>query len=440
MFAGAILAASLALSPAQSKQIDALVQQVMQADHIPGLSLGLARHGHVLLVRGYGVRDVAKNAPADPRTIYRIGSITKQFTAALVEIEAERGALPFNAEVRGITVPELLGQTSGLVSYTDAGQTLDSAMNAPLRFTPGTQWEYSNSNYYLLGTALESVSHMAYPQLLQKLILTPIHLKSTTFELPAGGDVALGYAWDGTQLAPMPPGPNDAPTLAFAASALSSNVVDLLHWLYELQDGGVVPVDSFEQMTSSWTLANGTLTHYGFGFFIDNWYGWPVAQHTGMMDGFSGDDAISLDDGLDLVVLTNADKEPVIPLLKGIFAIVDPPKDKSLAADLSHPAQNEDPAVTALVKSVVAQLTAGSLDRALLTAGFAASLSDSTVAEYSSQVRALGNLNLVEYLEATRIADVSYLKYRLTFERGQLVLDLGLRADKIDSLTIEPPR
>ena len=77
MFAGAILAASLALTPAQSKSIDALVQQVMHADHIPGLSLGIARNGHVLFARGYGVRDAATNAPADmPRTIYRIGSIT----------------------------------------------------------------------------------------------------------------------------------------------------------------------------------------------------------------------------------------------------------------------------------------------------------------------------------------------------------------------------
>lgn len=440
MFAGAILAASLALSPAQSKQIDALVQQVMQADHIPGLSLGIARNGHTLLVRGYGVRDVATNAPADPRTIYRIGSITKQFTAALVEIEAERGALPFNAEVRGVTIPQLLGQTSGLVSYTDPGQTLDSAMNAPLRFTPGTQWEYSNSNYYLLGTALESASQQTYPQLLQKLILTPIHLNSTTFDLPTGPDVAMGYGWNGTQIAPVPPGPNDAPTLAYAASALSSNVVDLLHWLYQLQDGGVVPVDSFEQMTSSWALGDGTLTHYGFGFFIDDWYGWPIAQHTGMMDGYSGDDAISLDDGLDLVVLTNADKLPVIPLLKGIFAIVDRPKDRTLVADLSHPAENEDPTVTALVKTVVAQLASGTLDRALLTTAFAAGLSDATLSADFAQVRALGNLNLVEYLEATRVADVSYLKYRLTFDRGQLILNLGLRADKIDALTIEPPR
>ncbi|HVA28181.1 MAG TPA: serine hydrolase domain-containing protein [Candidatus Baltobacteraceae bacterium] len=439
MFAGAILAASLALTPAQSKRIDALVQQVMHAVHIPGLSLGIGRHGRLLFARGYGVRDLANGAPADPRTIYRVGSITKEFTATLVELEAERGALPFNAEIHGITIPQLLGQTSGLVSYTDPGETLDSAMNAPLRFTPGTQWEYSNSNYYLLGTALESVSHKTYPQLLQALILKPVHLPATTY-LPTGKDVALGYAWNGTQLVPVEPGPNDAPSLAFAASALSSNVVDLLHWLFKLQDGAIVPSDSFEQMTNSWTLTDGTPTNYGFGFFIDDWYGWHIAHTTGLMDGYSGDAAISLEDGLDLVVLTNADKVSVVPLVKSLFAIVDPPKDRALVADLSHPAQNEDPAITSLVKTVVRQLARGTLDRSLLTPDFSATLSDSATSADAARLQGLGTLTLVEYLEASHVAGETSVKYRLTFDRGTAIVNLQLLADKIDALTIDLPR
>jgi D-alanyl-D-alanine carboxypeptidase len=440
MFAGAILAASLALTPAQSRSIDALVQHVMQADHIPGLSLGIARKGHVLFSRGYGVRDAASNAPADARTIYRIGSITKQFTAALVEIEADRGALPFNAEIHDITIPQLLGQTSGLVSYTDPGQTLDSALNAPPQFTPGTQWEYSNSNYYLLGTALESVTHKTYPQLLQDLILKPQHLASITFPMPSGKDVALGYTWNGTGVVPLPPSANDAPSLAFAASALSGNVVDLLQWMYKLQDGAIVPSDSFDQMTSSWVLSDGTFTHYGFGFFIDNWYGWHIAQHTGFMDGYSADDAISLDDGLDLVVLTNGDKQPVVPILKSVFAIVDPPKDRALVADLAQPAENEDPAVTALVKTVATQLSGGTLDRSLLTPAFSASFADSAISADAAQIQPLGAVTLTEYLEASHVADLSHVKYRLTFDRGQMIFTIGLRANKIDALTIEPPR
>lgn len=438
MFVGAILAASLALTPAQSTRIDALVQHVMQTDHVPGLSLGIARNGRVLFARGYGMRNLATGARADARTIYRIGSITKQFTAALVEQEIERGALALNVEVRGITIAQLLSQTSGIVSYTDDGQTLDTAMNAPTRFTPGTQWEYSNSNYYLLGTTLQSITQLPYPTLLQRRILKPFGLRATSFNLPAGTDVAAGYAWTGTTLAPAPVNPNDAPALAFSASAMSSNVLDLLAWLSKLQDGAIVAQDDFEQMTSSWTLANGTLTHYGFGFFVDDWYGWQIAEHPGLVDGFSADDAISLEDGLDIVILTNADKEPVAPLTKAIFALVDKPKDAGLVAGSEQAALNEDPATTALVKSFVAQLASGNVDRSQLTPRFDATLGTDTLATYTQMVAPLGALQLTEYLEATHLADVTYVKYRLTFASRQYLLTLGFVGDKIDSMVLVP--
>jgi D-alanyl-D-alanine carboxypeptidase len=130
MLPAALLATSLALTSAQSAKIDAVVAQVMQTSHIPGLSLGVARKGHVVFLRGYGTRDCSSNARANAYTVFRIGSITKQFTAALVMQEADRSALPLNAELDGITVVQLLSQTSGLVSYSDPGQTLDSALNA----------------------------------------------------------------------------------------------------------------------------------------------------------------------------------------------------------------------------------------------------------------------------------------------------------------------
>ena len=430
MFAGAILAASLALTAAQSQQIDAVVAQVMQADHVPGLSLGIAQNGRVLLARGYGVRNAA-GAHADAQTIYRIGSLTKQFTAALVEIEADRGVLPLNVEIRGVSVAQMLSQTSGLVSYTDPGQTLDSALNAPTKFAPGTQWDYSNSNYYLLGTALQSATNQPYAQLLQRTILRPLKLTATTFNLPFGNDVAVGS---------IHPGPNAAPMTAFAAGALSSNVVDLLRWLNALQNGDVVPSDSFEQMTSSWALNDGTLTHYGFGFYVDNWYGWPIAQHNGLIDGFSSDDAISLDDGVDIVVLTNADKEPLAPLVKSIFALVDKPKDANLVASLNQPPENEDTSTTALATKIATQIAAGTLDKSLLTTAYAGSLDEAVVSDWTAHLHPMGAIHLAEFLELTHLDDADYVKYRLTFDSGQVVMTLGLRGGKVNSIAFETPR
>ena len=440
MLPAALLATSLALTPAQSAKIDAVVAQVMQSSHIPGLSLGIARKGHAVFLRGYGTRVCAAAARANAYTVYRIGSITKQFTAALVMQEADRSALPLNAELDGITVAELLSQTSGLVSYTDPGQTLDSALNAPTQFTPGTRWQYSNSNYYLLGTALQSVTKQSYAALLAARITGPLHLTSTTFAPPLVENIAQGCTWNGSAWQAAPDGANDSPSLAFSASAMSSNVPDLLTWLWNLYDGSVVAQDSFEQMTTSWTLADGTPTNYGFGFFTDSWYGLHIAHHPGYIDGFSAEDAIVLDDGTSLAILTNADRVSLVPLAKSLIEIVEPVKNPAMVATLSQPGVFEDPAVTLLVKSVVSQLAAGTLDRSLLTPAYAASIDDGRIAAYANTLRPLGKLEQALFNQSTTVAAITSDVYTLNFERGRLTLTLNLRGGKIDALTLERGR
>jgi len=436
----ALLAASLALTPTQSAKIDAVVAQVMRASHIPGLSLGVARKGHVVFQRGYGTRDCTSTIRANTYTVYRVGSITKQFTAALVLQEADRSALPLNAAIKGVTIAQLLSQTSGLVSYTDPGQTVDSALNAPLQFTPGTQWQYSNSNYYLLGTALQSVTKTTFASLLADRITTPLHLTSTTFLPPLAQNVAQGCVWsaDGWHAAAMTL--NDTPALAFSAGALSSNVPDLLTWLWNLYDGEIVDPDSFDQMTRSWTLTDGTPTHYGFGFFTDTWYGLRIAQHTGYVDGFSSDDGLILDDGTAFAILSNADRVDLVPLAKSIVEILGPVKAPALVADFSHPAVFEDPAVTTLVKQVVVQLADGQIDRSQLTANFAPALDDARVRAYATMLRPLGRLHEALFNESTTVGAVTSDVYTLVFEAGRLSLTIGVLSGKIDALTLGPVR
>ena len=436
----ALLAASLALTPAQSAKIDAVVAQVMHASHIPGLSLGVARKGHAVFVRGYGTRACATNVPANNYTVYRIGSITKQFTAALVMQEADRSALPLNADVGGITVAQLLSQTSGLVSYTDPGQTLDSALNAPPQFTPGTQWQYSNSNYYLLGNALQSVTRTSFANLLTARITAPLGLTSTTFAPPLAQNVAQGCSWDGGTWQPAQNSPNDTPTLAFSAGAMSSNVPDLLSWLWNLYDGAIVSSDSFDQMTTSWTLADGSPTHYGFGFFTNSWYGLRIAQHTGYIDGFSADDGLVLDDGTAFVILSNADRVDLVPLAKSLVEIVEPAKNPALVADLSHPGVFEDPAVTALAKQVVTQLGEGRIDRSLLSPSFDVRLDANAVRTYASALHPLGSLEQALFNESTTVGALTSEVYTLVFEHGKLVLTFSLGRGKIDALALEPVR
>jgi CubicO group peptidase (beta-lactamase class C family) len=430
-----LLAASLALTAAQSAKIDAVVSNVMQASHIPGLSVGVARKGTVVFLRGFGTRDCTSDAAANGYTVYRIGSITKQFTAALVMQEAESGVLPLDAEVDGISVAQLLSQTSGLISYTDPGQTLNSALNAPPAFTPGTRWQYSNSNYYLLGTALQSVTRQSYATLLADRITRPLLLASTMLGVPDERNVAQGCRWNGSTWSPAPTDANDTPALAFSASGLTSNVPDLLAWLWNLYDGAIVSHQSFLSMTSSWKLADGTPTQYGFGFFTDDWYGNRIAQHSGFVDGFSAEDTIVLDDGTAVAALANADQVPLVPLVKSIVELVEPVKDSALVADFSHPAVSEDPAVTSLVKTLVEQLSRGQIDRSLLSASLSSSLRSQRLQSLAEMLQPLGVLQETLFNASTKSGDLTHDRYTLLFERGRIGLTLDLRSGKVEQFS-----
>jgi CubicO group peptidase (beta-lactamase class C family) len=425
-----LFSALLALGSAQAARIDEIVAATMRADHVAGLSLGIARRGVPLYLRGYGERDLARALPADEYTAYCAGSIAKQFTAALVMQQAAAGRIALEAPLSrylpgagayaGVTVAQLLGQTSGIPSYTDrpegelralAGSNpspqalLQPAAAAPPAFAPGDAWQYSNTNYLLLGTILERVASKPYAALLQNEAST-LGLRSTAFGAPATGNAAQGYVWrDGfvpvTTTAQMA-------NLAYAAGGLTSNVPDLLAWLEALRGGAAVSRSAFATMTSSVRLNDGVPAHYGYGFFIADWYGRRVAFAPGELDGFSGADAIVLDDGLELALLSNADRVDLGPLAKSVAAIADPPLERDTIA---RPAENENPAVTAQVRAIAA------------TPAFAA----------------LGPLRLLEFVERRVAGAIAYDKYRLTFASGQWWLTIGYSSGgAIESLSLEP--
>ena len=424
------------LSATTQSRIDAIVTQVMQREHIAGLSLGVARRGAPLYVRGYGERDVARHLDADGYTVYAIGSLTKQFTAALVLQQTARGGIALDAPLQrylpqitppagAVTIAQLLGQTSGIVSYTERSRAEIASLAAenpppervwqlvagePLAFPPGAQWQYSNTNYLLLGMTLQSVTGLPYSQLLDRNVVSPLRLESTTYGLPAfAQNVARAYAWrGGFESVPMSQGIFD---VAFSAGGVTSNAPDLLTWLEGLRSGTIVSPAAFAAMATSGRLNDNVASNYGFGFFIDNWYGYRVIDHSGNIDGFSSADAIVLDDGLEITVLSNADGIDLEPLSKSIVALIDAPRDANLVARIGTPAENENPHITAAIRTI------------LDTPPFAV----------------LGKLQSIEFVERSIRAGVTYDKYRLTFAAGQWWLTFGYRRDDtIESLMLAP--
>lgn len=383
----------------------------MRDRHIRGLSLGVARGDAPLYLRGYGVRDVRRRLPADSYTIYRIGSISKQFTAALAMQEVAAGRIALAAPVSRylasapsatgrVTVEQLLDQTSGIA--TDA-----AGPDEPLVAEPGTLWTYSNVNYHVLDAILERIGGATVPALLRARIVEPLGLTSTGTGIPPfATNVAHGYVWKSGWSEVTP-----SAERALLGGPMVSNAPDLLRWLAALRAGRVVSSDAFAAMTVSTTLLDATPTNYGFGFFVGDWFGHAVVEHPGYVDGFSAEDALLLDDGLAIAILTNADSVDLTPLAKSVVAILERPRDTNLLGQLSRPPQNENLQITSDLKAIV------------LTPGFAS----------------LGRLISIEFIERTLAGGTSHDKYRLTFSSGPWWVTIAYRErGPIEALTFSP--
>jgi D-alanyl-D-alanine carboxypeptidase len=327
------LAAQRTASAPLAGRVDSLVSSYMATTRTPAVSVAVVRGPDTLVMKGFGKASLDLDRPATASTIYRIGSITKQFTAAEILRLAERGKLtiddPFTtylpdvpAHGRTITIRQLLNQTSGIheIMAEPAWRSTASEQLSPrqvvafvdhdsLDFDPGTAWKYSNTNYVLLGMIIEKVTGESYANYLQHDLFAPLGLARTSYCLsrPSDPSVAAGYS----------AGPDGVKPTRFldmshphAAGALCSTVRDLVTWQRELAGGRVVDAESYALMTTPDTLINGTRLTYGFGFDVGALGTHPEISHGGALDGFVAMANYYPADGLNVVVLTNADRGP----------------------------------------------------------------------------------------------------------------------------------
>ena len=248
--------------------------------------------------------------PATPHTVYRIGSITKQFTSASVMQLVESGQVELDesigayvpslpARLHLVTVRQLLNHTSGIPSYTDVGprwlkrigepMTPDTLVafttTDPFNFPPGTNWRYNNTGYVILGMLLEKVTGKPYAQYLDERLFKPLGLTHTTYCDNARiiPHRAQGYAKDGN-------GWRNAAFIdmsqPFSAGALCSTALDLAHWNQMLAVGRVVSAASYREMTTPTHLPDGHSEPFGFGLAMGPTVGRDSIFFGGAIDGF----------------------------------------------------------------------------------------------------------------------------------------------------------
>lgn len=283
----------------------------------------VARDGRVLLSKGYGEADLDWKVPNSPTTKFRLGSITKQFTAACILLLEERGKLSIDDPVKKsladapaawdqITIFNLLTHTAGIPNYTDfpdyqstqarpatPEQLVARFRDKPLEFPPGSSMKYSNSGYVLLGYLIEKVSGQSYQQFLQDNIFTPLAMKDSGYDVNAQVTArrAVGYS-------PGPKGPVVADyldmSIPFAAGGLYSTTEDLLRWQRGLFGGKLLSAASLAKMTTPFK------EHYAFGLGVGTaGNGQKLFEHGGGVNGFNTKMLYVPEQRLTVIVLAN---------------------------------------------------------------------------------------------------------------------------------------
>ncbi len=289
-----------------------------------GVSVAVSHGAHLEWASGFGSVDLATKQPATAGTVFQVGSITKTFTAALVMQLVQERKLSLDDRVsqfvtglpwgQKITLAELLDMTSGIVDYLSfsrqslfgphcpspsgsvagcpaltSGQVVSWLARHKLMFTPGTQYLYSNSNYYLLGLALQRVTGESYNSYLEKRIIAPLALSHTgpcPDEMSPPSD-AIGYLVVSHAVAVT--GSSAFGSEYFAAGELCSTVGDLVKWANDLADGRVVSASTYKEMTTPPSLPGAPPDPYGFGLEVGLVADQLFVGHGGSTLGFVSD-------------------------------------------------------------------------------------------------------------------------------------------------------
>lgn len=299
----------------------------------PGCAILIAKKGEVIYEKGFGIANLELNVPMKPEMVFRIGSITKQFTSIAILQLVEKGKISLSDSIqkyinnyhfkgKTITIENLLTHTSGIKGYEQIDAKVPNAIRidfAPaliidsldklsLDFDPGTKYSYSNSNYFLLGYIIEKVTGKSYQQYLKENIFNTIELNSTYYESDTEiiPNRAKGYTFSDSSY--WNSGFISMSTV-YSAGALLSTVNDLFKWHQGLYSGQLLKNETLQKAFTKYKLADGKLSDYGYGFFIQKDNGFTTIGHGGAIDGFRAMEIYYPEQELFITLLMNSEPD-----------------------------------------------------------------------------------------------------------------------------------
>jgi len=320
-------------------RMDQVIQSFVADKQFMGAVL-VARGNDILLDKGYGFANLEWNVPDSPKTKFRLGSITKQFTAASILLLEERGKLSVNDPVKKymadapaawdkVTIFNLLTHTSGIPSFTSfsdyaklepfsatPAELVARFHDKPLDFQPGEKWSYSNSGYVLLGYLIEKISGESYAQFVQDNIFKPLGMADSGYDSNSAviQNRASGYS----------PGQNGIVnagyidmTVPLSAGGLYSTTEDLFRWEQGLFGGKLLSQASLKKMTTPFK------NDYAFGLIVRAVKDHEEIAHGGGIEGFNTMLAYYPDDKLTVIVLANVNGSAPQEIATDLYTIAE---------------------------------------------------------------------------------------------------------------------
>jgi D-alanyl-D-alanine carboxypeptidase len=440
--------AAATLSQAASDQIDRLALEEVHSGRTPGLAIGVVEDGQLVYAKGFGFATIVPHAAMTPETEFYAGGLTTEFTAAAVLLLAQDGKLKLDDPVSkyvpelkvaaGVTIAQLLTQTSGLPNYAAA-----PGLSNPLRSVkladlfaavnkmkpaapPGSAYADNPLNYLVAGLIVERVSGVTLSDYLEQHIFIPLVMNHTFLAGDSGiaSSHATGYtrAGQGFTVAPA-----WDPTWLGGDAGLVTTVDDLAKWDVEMPV--LLRVDAVRTIFTPG--ATDGPTHYGMGWVIDRRNGQDFDWSNGEISGYRAMNALLPNNHVSVIVLSNADSlhgRTTIPEEIGarVLDVLVPPTTTHL-----------DNTVVTRAKDWLGRLASGQIDRAELTPTFSAYLTDDVVAR--ANFAALGQVQTIVPISSTIESNGDTLyEFLVRYPRAQYQYDFQVAPDgKIDGITLE---
>lgn len=445
------------LSPELGAKVRAAVTDVIASTHVPSAEVGIVLDGRIAYTAAFGDARLSPQLPATPDMHYAIGSISKQFTVAAVMLLQQEGKLSIDDPVskwypeltrsHEVTLRNLMSHTSGYQDYAPQDYTIPewtkpSSAEAivhqwatkPLDFDPGTQYQYSNTNFNIVGLIVQKVSGQPFWQFLKRNVLDPVGLRHA-IDLDTQHDQLEPTGYFRHALGPLRPALEEAPGWYFADGEMAMPVGDLLTWDISVMNESLLSRASYAEMESPTRLKDGLYSNYGLGLSAGAFNGRRVVSHSGEVGGFVAQNIVLPDDKIAIAVLTNQEAAPAAGMIARAIATLLVPAGAVVASSPEETAKAQ-----AEARRVLEGLQKGKIDRALFTANANFYFDQTALDDYASSLGRLGAITTFEQQSSSLRGGMRYRGFAIRFADGTKAnLSTYWTTDgKIEQFLVEP--